>query len=95
MPRRGLPASRALAENEGTMALILLAEDDDSMRSFLAKALERAGHRVRAVADGIDALAALAEEDDIDLTGSSWRGGPRRTGLASGSCSSRDSQPSP
>jgi two-component system cell cycle response regulator CpdR len=35
------------------MALILLAEDDDSMRSFLAKALERAGHRVRAVADGI------------------------------------------
>jgi two-component system cell cycle response regulator CpdR len=49
------------------MALILLAEDDDSMRSFLAKALERAGHRVRAVADGIDALAALAEEDDIDL----------------------------
>lgn len=62
-----MPASRALAENEGTMALILLAEDDDSMRSFLAKALERAGHRVRAVADGIDALAALAEEDDIDL----------------------------
>ena len=49
------------------MALILLAEDDDSMRSFLAKALERAGHKVRAVADGIDALAALAEEDDIDL----------------------------
>jgi len=49
------------------MALILLAEDDDSMRGFLAKALERAGHQVRAVADGIDALAALAEEDEVDL----------------------------
>ena len=49
------------------MALILLAEDDDSMRTFLAKALERAGYQVRAVGDGIDALAALAEEDEVDL----------------------------
>ena len=29
------------------MAQILLAEDDDSMREFLAKALTRAGHDVR------------------------------------------------
>lgn len=30
----------------GKMARILLAEDDDSMRRFLAKALENAGHEV-------------------------------------------------
>ena len=48
------------------MAQILLAEDDDSMREFLAKALTRAGHEVRAVGDGLDALTTLAEEQ-VDL----------------------------
>lgn len=43
------------------MATILLAEDDNSMREFLAKALRRAGHDVVAVADGVDALAQLAD----------------------------------
>ncbi len=43
------------------MAEILLAEDDDSMRDFLAKSLQRAGHHVRAVADGLDALTAISE----------------------------------
>jgi two-component system cell cycle response regulator CpdR len=47
---------------KGKMAQILLAEDDDSMREFLAKALTRAGHEVRAVGDGLDALTTLAEE---------------------------------
>ncbi len=44
------------------MARILLAEDDDSMRAFLQRALERAGHSVDAVGDGVDALAALISE---------------------------------
>ena len=48
------------------MAQILLAEDDDSMREFLAKALTRAGHDVRAVGDGLDALTTLSEEQ-VDL----------------------------
>ena len=48
------------------MAQILLAEDDDSMRDFLARALVKAGHEVRAVGDGIDALTSLAE-GPIDL----------------------------
>jgi two-component system, cell cycle response regulator CpdR len=48
------------------MALILLAEDDDNMRSFLARALERAGHEVSAVGDG-DAALALAGTADFDL----------------------------
>jgi two-component system cell cycle response regulator CpdR len=43
------------------MTRILLAEDDDSLRSFLARALERAGFEVRACADGDEALAALPE----------------------------------
>lgn len=40
------------------MARILLAEDDTTMRTFLAKALERAGHDLFAVGDGLEALAA-------------------------------------
>jgi two-component system, cell cycle response regulator CpdR len=43
------------------MARILLAEDDDSMRLFLRRALERAGHDVIAVARGDEALPVLAE----------------------------------
>jgi two-component system, cell cycle response regulator CpdR len=38
---------------------ILLAEDDDSLRAFLARALERAGYEVRACPDGEEAIAAL------------------------------------
>ena len=48
------------------MARILLAEDEDSMRAFLKRALERAGHDVEAVGDGVDALAALIA-DRFDL----------------------------
>jgi len=43
------------------MARILLAEDDDSMRGFLHRALERAGHDVTAVPSGVAALPVLAE----------------------------------
>ena len=43
------------------MNRILLAEDDASMRDFLAKALNRAGHEVDAVADGEEGLDALGE----------------------------------
>ncbi len=42
------------------MARILLAEDDNSMRFFLARSLEVAGHEVLAFADGEDALPALS-----------------------------------
>ncbi len=41
------------------MAQILLAEDDASMREFLAKALRKAGHHVVSVGDGLDAIEAL------------------------------------
>jgi two-component system, cell cycle response regulator CpdR len=41
------------------MPRILLAEDDDSLRAFLSRALERAGYHVRACPDGEEALLAL------------------------------------
>lgn len=49
------------------MANILIAEDDDSMRNFLALALEQAGHKVKSCADGLAALEALRQHGDIEL----------------------------
>lgn len=43
-------------------ARILLAEDDDSMRGFLERALERAGYDVISFANGADAFERLKEE---------------------------------
>jgi two-component system cell cycle response regulator CpdR len=48
------------------MARILLAEDDDNMRVFLKRALERAGHQVSDVGDG-EAALTLAGEGGFDL----------------------------
>ena len=48
------------------MFRILLAEDDDSLRAFLARALERAGYTVRACPDGETALEAL-DDGPYDL----------------------------
>jgi len=51
------------------MANILLAEDDLSMRNFLARAIERAGHSVTAVERGDLALPLIATgEFDLLLT---------------------------
>ena len=50
------------------MPRILLAEDDDSLRGFLARALERAGYEVTACADGDEAAAVLDQDWDLLLT---------------------------
>lgn len=51
------------------MVAILLAEDDDSMRRFLTKALERAGHEVVSASQGDEALTELQlREFDLLLT---------------------------
>ena len=50
------------------MPRILLAEDDDSLRGFLARALERAGYDVTACADGEEAAAVLDQNWDLLLT---------------------------
>ena len=46
----------------GSMARILLAEDDDDMRRFLVKALERAGYDVTDFDNGASAYERLREE---------------------------------
>lgn len=50
------------------MPRILLAEDDDSLRGFLTRALERAGYDVTSCADGDEAAAALDQNWDLLLT---------------------------
>jgi two-component system, cell cycle response regulator CpdR len=45
------------------MIRILLAEDDDAMRCYLARALENAGYDVEAVDRGTAALPLLQAED--------------------------------
>src|SRR5690606_36600237 len=50
------------------MPRILLAEDDDSLRGFLTRALERAGYDVTACADGDEAIRALDDSWDLLLT---------------------------
>ena len=56
------------------MIKILLAEDDASLRRFLANALERAGFDVRICTDGEEALLALDHPFDILLTDIVMRG---------------------
>ncbi|MYL98258.1 response regulator [Novosphingobium sp. FGD1] len=48
------------------MIRILLAEDDDAMRTYLARALQNAGYSVVAVDRGTAAIPHL-ESDDFDL----------------------------
>lgn len=50
------------------LARILLAEDDDSLRGFLARALERAGYEVVACPDGETAVEALDQTFHVLLT---------------------------
>lgn len=53
------------------MARILLAEDEESMRSFLTLALEKAGHIVIGTHDGLSALEELKDKSktyDLLLT---------------------------
>ncbi|MFD2204202.1 response regulator [Kiloniella antarctica] len=51
------------------MADILLAEDDDNLRYYLQRALERAGHKVVAAANGLEAEETLSfHRFDLVLT---------------------------
>ncbi|MCX5514283.1 response regulator [Kaistia algarum] len=45
------------------MARILVTEDDDSVRSFVARALTLDGHRIVTAEDGADALETLRREE--------------------------------
>ena len=55
-------AGRPLShDSDGTMARILLAEDDNDMRRFLVKALERAGYEVVDFDNGARSLFSSSE----------------------------------
>ncbi|MBB3931674.1 DNA-binding NtrC family response regulator [Kaistia hirudinis] len=45
------------------MARILVTEDDDAVRSFVARALTLDGHRIETAEDGADALETLRREE--------------------------------
>ncbi len=47
---------------DGKMHRILLAEDDEDMRRFLVKALQKAGYDVVSFANGLDAYERLKDE---------------------------------
>ena len=53
-------------ETSRSMIRILLAEDEEAMRSYLARALQNAGYEVVAVDRGTDALPLL-EHERFDL----------------------------
>jgi two-component system cell cycle response regulator CpdR len=63
---RGSAATQPAGIPRGVMIRILLAEDDDSMRVYLARALERVGYAVTAVDRGTAALPLL-QSDQFDL----------------------------
>jgi two-component system cell cycle response regulator CpdR len=49
------------AEKNSTMARILITEDEDSLRSFVARALRLDGHETHEAADGAEGLEKLSE----------------------------------
>jgi CheY-like chemotaxis protein len=55
------------------MAVLVTAEDDDAIRMIVTRSLQRAGHHVIAVADGLQGLAAVREHrpdaviTDVDM----------------------------
>ena len=63
-----LPEPQAAAATApGSGFTVLLAEDESGIRKLMTKSLERAGYRVVAAADGIEALEQAAALDTIDL----------------------------
>jgi two-component system cell cycle response regulator CpdR len=55
-------AMNTTQNSDGTMKRILLAEDDNDMRRFLVKALEKAGYHVTHFDNGASAYERLQEE---------------------------------
>jgi PAS domain S-box-containing protein len=56
------PGQGEEAVDEKVVLGVLLVEDQADVRRMLIRGLERLGHRVRPVADGVEALAAIEEE---------------------------------
>jgi CheY-like chemotaxis protein len=61
------PAAQSAPQHRAEPASILLVEDDEEVRTFIAESLRRLGHRVLAVGDGAEALAVVTSAEPIDL----------------------------
>ena len=48
------------------MARILIAEDEEALRTFLIRTLESCGHEVKVLADGVQALQTL-QKNSFDM----------------------------
>jgi DNA-binding NtrC family response regulator len=58
-----------MSTSENRVGRVLVADDEEGVRTFLAESLERAGHEVTQVADGAAAIRAAQEEPfDVVLT---------------------------
>jgi len=58
-----------MSTSEQRVGRVLVADDEEGVRTFLAESLERAGHEVTQVADGTEAIRAAQEEPfDVVLT---------------------------
>jgi CheY-like chemotaxis protein len=60
-------AHQFIAPEGGEHRTVLLVEDQDTIRRFAARVLERAGYRVLQAGDGHAALALIRAHDDIAL----------------------------
>jgi PAS domain S-box-containing protein len=61
------PRSPAAFDARARGEFVLVVEDEDDVRQFAVDALDEAGYRVAAAADGPAALSLLAEQPDIDI----------------------------
>jgi two-component system cell cycle sensor histidine kinase/response regulator CckA len=59
--------SKVSTPHVGGMETLLVAEDEEIVRAFMKKVLERAGYRVIIANDGEDAVARFRDQDDISL----------------------------
>ena len=66
LSKRRRQAGPSIFTGKATMIRILLAEDDDVMRTYLTRALERSGYHVSSAATGREALD-LVESGTFDL----------------------------
>ncbi len=70
------PRGRPLEEKEiaaaEKKAVILIVEDDESIRNFIKRAVKKTGHRVRAVESGAQAINIAKKMTTLDIVISDW-----------------------
>ena len=65
--RAGKEEAKLSAPVAGGAETLLIAEDEEIVKAYLKRTLEKAGYRVIVAGDGIEAVARFREHDDISL----------------------------